>query len=195
MSSTPPDKLFALVDCDNFYVSCERVFQPKLRNQPVVVLSNNDGCIVARSREVKALGVGMGKPFHEFKDIIYKHRVKVFSSNYTLYGDMSRRVMETLRELASHVDIYSIDEAFVAVERKDGVPIGRLIRETVLERTGIPVTVGIGTTKTLAKIAVEHAKSADEHHRVCDLTACPDPDAILASILVQDVWGIGLRIG
>jgi len=195
MSSTRPDKLFALVDCDNFYVSCERVFQPKLRNQPVVVLSNNDGCIVARSREVKAFGIGMGKPFHEFKDLIYKHRVKVFSSNYTLYGDMSRRVMETLRELVSRMDIYSIDEAFVTIERNDGLSIGRLIRQTVLERTGIPVTVGIGPTKTLAKIAVEYAKNSDENHRVCDLTTCPNPDSILASILVQDVWGIGLRIG
>lgn len=194
MSSTRQNRVFALVDCDNFYVSCERVFQPELKSRPIVVLSNNDGCIVARSREVKDLGVGMGRPFHEFKDILYKHRVKVFSSNYTLYGDMSRRVMDTLEEFVADVDVYSIDEAFLTFEGNRFAEVARFLQQTVRQRTGIPVTIGVGPTKTLAKIATKYAKKNSDTGGVFDLSSCANPDAILAAILAQDVWGIGIKI-
>ncbi len=194
MSSRKPDSRVGLIDCDTFYVSCERVFQPQLKNRPAVVLSNNDGCIVARSKEVKALGIGMGIPYFKVKDLIIKNDVKVFSSNYTLYADMSGRVMEVLREYLPKVDLYSIDEAFVGFYEGDGAETGRLIRKEVLQRVGIPVTVGIGSTKTLAKIAAEYGKSHEDTGHVFDLTDCPDPDAILKATLVQDVWGIGPKI-
>ncbi|MFQ5498489.1 MAG: Y-family DNA polymerase [Candidatus Zixiibacteriota bacterium] len=193
MSSTKQDKPFALADCDNFYVSCERLFQPKYKSTPVVVLSNNDGCIVARSPEVKALGVGMGKPFYEFKDIIERHKVKVFSSNYTLYGDISRRVMETLKGLAAQVEVYSIDEAFLILGTNEGLKLGKHIRRKVLKNIGIPLTIGIGQTKTLAKIAAEYAKKRGDGQSVFDLYSCLKPDEILESVLVQDIWGVGLK--
>ena len=194
MPSTKPAKQFALVDCDNFYVSCERVFQPRLRNRPVVVLSNNDGVIVSRSKEVKALGIKMARPFHEFKDLLLQHGTAIFSSNYTLYDSISNRVMNTLREIAPEVDVYSIDEAFVTLPPGDGSELGTMIREKVLRGTGIPVTVGIGPTKTLAKVAAERAKKEEGYHHVLDLTTHPDPDSVLAALHVQDVWGIGIKI-
>lgn len=194
MSSRKPGSRFGLIDCDNFYVSCERVFQPNLKGRPVVVLSNNDGCIVARSKEAKAVGIGMGAPFHKAKDLIKQNSVKVFSSNYTLYADMSYRVMEVLREYLTTVDIYSIDEAFVEFFENDGTDTGHRIREEVMRRTGIPITVGIGSTKTLAKIAAEYAKSNEDCCHVFDLSDCSDPDAILKDTLAQDVWGIGTKI-
>jgi DNA polymerase V len=150
----PP--IFALVDCNNFYASCERVFSPKLNGRPIVVLSNNDGCVVARSNEAKALGVGMGVPEFQVRPLLRAHRVHVFSSNYTLYGDMSQRVMETLEQFSPDVEVYSIDEAFLSLvgfEHRGLTEHGRLIRRTVLRWTGIPVSVGIAETKTLAKIA------------------------------------------
>jgi len=194
MSSTNPGKYFALVDCDNFYVSCERLFQPKYRKRPVVVLSNNDGVIVARSPEVKALGIEMAKPFHQFKDVIEKHNVKVFSSNYTLYGDISRRVMETLRRTGTDVEVYSIDEAFLSFETSNPQELGEYIQDTVFKNIGIQVTIGIGTTKTLAKIAAEYAKKIKSCKSVFDLTSHLEPDKILSRILVQDVWGIGIQL-
>jgi len=194
MSPAKQDKLYAHVDCDNFYVSCERVFQPRLKKRPVIVLSNNDGCIVSRSPEAKALGIGMGKPFHQVKDIIECETISVFSSNYTLYGDLSRRVMETLSAFSPDVDIYSIDEAFLIFEKHDGEKYGKKIHDAVLRHTGIPVTVGIGRTKTLAKIAVKYAKQGNTKTRVFDLSSHPDSDQVLSEILAQDVWGIGRRI-
>jgi DNA polymerase V len=194
MLSRKPDSRFGLIDCDNFYVSCERVFQPWLKGRPVVVLSNNDGCIVARSKEAKAFNIGMGIPYYKVKDLITKNNVKVFSSNYTLYADMSYRVMEVLREYLPKVDIYSIDEAFVEFNAYDDTQAGRLIRKEVAQRTGIPITVGIGSTKTLAKIATEYAKAHEECGHVFDLTYSADPASILKATLAQDVWGIGTKI-
>ncbi len=188
----PP--IFALVDCNNFYASCERVFNPKLNGRPIVVLSNNDGCVVARSNEAKALGIGMGVPEFQIRPLLRAHRVHVFSSNYTLYGDMSQRVMETLEQFSPDVEVYSIDEAFLSLvgfERRNLVEHGRLIRRTVLQWTGIPVSVGIAETKTLAKIANRIAKRTPDTGGVFDLLACPDREALLGRVAVEDVWGIG----
>ena len=149
----PP--VFALVDCNNFYVSCERVFNPKLDGKPVIVLSNNDGIVVARSNEAKALGIAMGVPAFQTRSLIRAHDVQVFSSNYALYGDLSRRVMDTLAQFSPHVEVYSIDEAFLSLSGFTGrnlTEYGRAIRATVKRWTGIPVSVGIAETKTLAKI-------------------------------------------
>lgn len=188
----PP--IFALVDCNNFYASCERVFNPKLIGQPIVVLSNNDGCIVARSNEAKALGIGMGVPEFQVRSLLRAHQVHVFSSNYTLYGDMSQRVMETLGQFCPDLEVYSIDEAFLSMvgfERRDLTEYGRQIRRTVKQWTGIPVSVGIAETKTLAKIANRMAKRTPDTGGVFDLLACPDRDTLLDRVAVEDVWGIG----
>ncbi len=188
----PP--IFALVDCNNFYASCERVFNPKLNGLPIVVLSNNDGCVVARSNEAKALGIGMGVPEFQVSPVLHAHQVHVFSSNYTLYGDMSQRVMETLEQFCSDLEVYSIDEAFLSLvgfERRDLTEYGRQIRRTVKQWTGIPVSVGIAETKTLAKIANCIAKRTLDTGGVFDLLACPDRDALLGRVAVEDVWGIG----
>ena len=153
-------KIFALIDCNAFYVSCERVFNPQLNNRPVVALSNNDGCIIARSKEAKALGIKMGVPLFKVKDIIQKEKVIVFSSNYTLYADMSRRVMNVISEFAPSIEIYSIDEAFIELTgfKLDYEEYAKNLRSTILRCTGIPVSIGIGTTKTLAKVANHIAK-------------------------------------
>ena len=148
-------KIFALVDCNNFYASCERVFNPRLKNRPIVVLSNNDGCIVARSNEVKALGIPMGVPFFKQKAIIKKHNVAVFSSNYQLYGDMSQRVMDSLRLFCPDMEVYSIDEAFLRLDYlqpRDLNEYCKTIRAKLLQWTGIPVSIGIGPSKVLAKV-------------------------------------------
>ena len=188
----PP--IFALVDCNNFYASCERVFNPTLNGQPIVVLSNNDGCVVARSNEAKALGIGMGVPEFQIRPLLRAHRVQVFSSNYRLYGDMSQRVMETLEQFSPDVEVYSIDEAFLSLvgfEPRGLLEHGRLIRRTVPQWTGIPVSVGIAETKTLAKIANRIAKRTPDTGGVFDLLACPDREALLGRVAVEDVWGIG----
>src|SRR3989442_1132594 len=188
----PP--VFALVDCNNFYVSCERVFDPKLDGKPVIVLSNNDGIVVARSNEAKALGIAMGVPAFQIRALIRAHDVQVFSSNYALYGDLSRRVIDTLAQFSPHVEVYSIDEAFLSLSGFAGrnlTEYGRAIRATVKRWTGIPVSVGIAETKTLAKIAGEVAKRTRDAGGVCDLTAWPDRGAVLADIPVEDVWGVG----
>ncbi|MFN2365354.1 MAG: SOS mutagenesis and repair protein UmuC, partial [Desulfurivibrionaceae bacterium] len=149
-------KVFALVDCNNFYASCERLFRPELREKPIVVLSNNDGCIIARSNEAKALGIPMGAPYFKNTALIRGRDIRVFSSNYALYGDLSHRVMSVLRELEPHVEVYSIDEAFISMpagSRKDLSRYARELKERVEKWVGIPISVGIGPTKTLAKIA------------------------------------------
>ena len=188
--------LFALVDCNNFYVSCERVFKPELEGQPVVVLSNNDGCIIARSNEAKALGIKMGEPYFRCKPLIDRHQVKVFSSNYALYGDMSQRVMDVLGQLEPEVEIYSIDEAFIRLpvskERELRV-IGQNILRTVQQHTGMPVSIGIGSTKTLAKIANRIAKKNPMHGGVFFIMPDSHIGAVLKTIEVGDVWGIGGR--
>jgi DNA polymerase V len=188
----PP--VFALVDCNNFYASCERVFNPTLRHKPIVVLSNNDGCVVARSNEAKALGIGMGVPEFQIRPLLNAHGVQVLSSNYTLYGDMSQRVMETLEQFCPDLEIYSIDEAFLSLAgftSRNLTDYGRTIRATVKRWTGIPVSVGIAETKTLAKIANRIAKRTPATGGVCDLFAHPDRDAVLGRIAVEDVWGVG----
>lgn len=188
-------EIFALVDCNNFYASCERVFSPKLEDKPVVVLSNNDGCIVARSNEAKALGIGMGVPAFEVEDIIRKNGVEVFSSNYALYADMSSRVMETLSAFTTNIEIYSIDEAFLNLAGFNGslTDYGRKIRRTVKQWTGMPVTVGIARTKTLAKIANRIAKKSAKANGVLDLTDSAYLDRVLAETPVEKVWTVGIR--
>ena len=188
----PP--IFALVDCNNFYASCERVFNPKLNGQPIVVLSNNDGCVVARSNEAKALGIGMGVPEFQIRPLLREHQVQVFSSNYTLYGDMSQRVMETLDPFSPELEIYSIDEAFLSLSgfsSRNLTEYGHVIRATVKRWTGLPVSVGIAETKTLAKIANRIAKRTPDLEGVFDLLACSDRDALLGRVPVEEVWGIG----
>ena len=188
-------EVFALVDCNNFYVSCEQVFRPKLRGRPVLVLSNNDGCVVSRSNEAKALGIGMGVAAFEIEDVIKKNRVETFSSNYTLYADMSDRVMGTLSSFTPEIEVYSIDEAFLNLSgfTCSLTEYGRKIRQTVKQWTGIPVTVGIGRTKTLAKLATWLAKHSPKADGVLDLTDAPYLDKALAQTPVEKVWTIGIK--
>jgi len=188
--------IFALVDCNNFYVSCERVFNPRLEGKPVLVLSNNDGCAVARSNEVKNLGIRMGAPVFKQKDLIEKYGIQVFSSNYALYGDMSRRVISVLAEFCSDLEVYSIDECFLDLSDvpKDQLDdLGRKIKATVKKHTGIPVSVGIAHTKALSKIAARIAKKSMKAGGVLDLTAETYHKAALEMTPVADVWGIGRR--
>ncbi|MFA5907048.1 MAG: Y-family DNA polymerase, partial [Desulfobacula sp.] len=175
-------------------MSCERVFNPKLNGKPVIVLSNNDGCAVARSNEAKALGIKMGAPFFKIKDIIDQHQVRVFSSNYALYGDMSRRVMQTLAEFTLAIEIYSIDEAFLDLTGfafTDLTHYGIKIRQKIKQDTGIPVSIGIAESKTLAKVANRIAKKSATG--VLDLTNTRYQDRALEMTLVEDVWGIGRK--
>jgi len=186
--------MFALVDCNNFYVSCERVFCPALVGKPVVVLSNNDGCVIARSSEAKALGIAMGAPFFKSRDLFEKHNVRFFSSNYALYGDMSGRVMTTLEQFTPDLEIYSIDEAFLCLDGfSDLTSYAQRIRLTVRQHTGIPVSIGIAPTKTLAKLANKIAKKDASLQGVLDLADAHNIDSLLAGVAVEDVWGVGAR--
>ncbi len=188
--------VFALVDCNNFYASCERLFRPELEGRPVVVLSNNDGCVIARSNEAKALGIPMGAPYFKHRSIIEKNRVEVFSSNYALYGDLSQRVMSILQQLEPEVEIYSIDEAFIRLPVSRNVNLTEHaldIRKKIKQYTGIPVSIGIASTKTLAKVANRIAKKNPGCQGVFDLSAGEDVDELLAGIEVGDIWGIGRR--
>jgi DNA polymerase V len=186
--------MYALVDCNNFYVSCERVFDPSLRGEPVIVLSNNDGCIISRSDEAKALDIEMAAPVFEYRDLIKQHDISVFSSNYALYGDMSQRVINTLTEFTDHVEKYSIDEAFLRFDDPPDklIDLGMHLHRTVRQWTGIPVGVGFGPTKTLAKIANEMAKDREDQN-VAALTGTDEITAKLRETDVDDVWGIGPR--
>lgn len=189
-------QLFALVDCNSFYVSCEQLFNPRLAGRPVVVLSNNDGCVVSRSSEARALGIGMGVPFFKCERLLRRHGGVALSSNYALYGDMSQRVMDVLQQFEAEVEIYSIDEAFLALPAdglQDLAGYGRRIRNTVRRLTGIPVSIGFGPTKTLAKLANRLAKKHPGHGGVLDISRTPDRDALLAAVAVRAVWGIGSR--
>lgn len=189
--------MFALVDCNNFYASCERVFQPRLEGKPIVVLSNNDGCIIACSNEAKKLGFNMGDPYFQVKAELLAHNVNVFSSNYALYGDMSRRVMWYLAQKAPEVEIYSIDEAFLDLHGLEKYvasnldAFARTLRADVKRRTGIPTCVGIGTTKTLAKLANRIAKKRPELGGVLHLDTDEKRCWALQQLEVGDVWGIG----
>ncbi|RIJ42118.1 Y-family DNA polymerase [Pontibacter oryzae] len=185
---------FALVDCNSFYVSCERVFRPELNGRPVVVLSNNDGCVIARSDEAKALGIKMGTPYFQVKDLVRKEGVEVFSSNYELYGDMSRRVANTLAQFTPNLEIYSIDECFLDLShlREDEVEAyGVQIRKTVRQWTGIPVSVGVACTKTLAKVANKLAKKWPGSEGVLVLQHEAETEQALRKTGIGDVWGIG----
>ena len=195
MSSTQYTKKIALIDCNSFYVSCERLFNPRIRKKPVVVLSNNDGCIISRSNEAKALGIKMGEPYFKEKDIIVKNDVQVFSSNYSLYGDISRRVMRTLKRFNSDIEIYSIDEAFLDLSNfsDDEIEdVGHEIRSVVLKWTGIPTSIGIAKTKTLSKVANHIAKK--KQSGVVSLIGIKNIDPILEKVEINDVWGIGKQL-
>ena len=184
--------MYALADCNNFYASCERVFEPHLEGKPLVVLSNNDGCVIARSQEAKALGFKVGDPIFKRKECVRKHNVQVRSSNFSLYGDMSRRVMQAFRLFSPDVEVYSIDEAFIKLDGLQGrnyETVMRQMREAVLQWTGIPVSIGVGSTKTLAKLANHYAKHTPEAGGVA--TVPKKPSAMMQSIEVGDVWGIG----
>jgi DNA polymerase V len=187
-------RVFALVDGNSFYCSCERLFAPKLRDRPVIVLSNNDGCAVARTPEAKALGIKMGAPFFQIRDLCRAEGVAVFSSNYTLYGDMSRRMNEIYHQFAPEVEVYSIDESFLditGIRETDRAAYGQEIRARVRDWTGIPTCVGIGPTKTLAKLANRTAKNHPELQGVCDFTDEVLRESLLPGIPVEDLWGIG----
>ena len=188
-------KIFALIDCNNFYASCERVFNPALEHQPIVVLSNNDGCIVARSNEAKAAGIPMGAPYFQYKALIKARGVHVFSSNYQLYGDMSHRVMETLRQHLPEIEIYSIDEAFVRLDgmaRTHHFAYCQKVREIVKQWTGIPVSIGIAPSKVLAKLA-NHVAKKRTIEGVYEIKADSDNKALLQRFEIEDLWGVGWK--
>lgn len=187
--------MFALVDCNSFYASCERVFRPDLRGRPVVVLSNNDGCVVAGSTEAKALGIRTGVPLFQVRDLVREHGVAVFSSNYTLYGDLSRRVMAALGTLVPRVEVYSIDEAFLdlsMVPERELQALGEQLRERVGRWVGVPVCVGIAPTKTLAKLANHRAKRCGTGVEVW--ATADDWQAPLQETPLDDIWGVGRRL-
>ena len=197
----PTAPQFALVDVNNFYVSCERVFKPSLEGIPMVVLSNNDGCAVARSNEVKSLGVKMGAPWFKMKDLTRKHGILAFSSNYALYGDMSTRVTRILRDFAPELEVYSIDESFLRIETvahlySGAVAMGHKIRDRIKQWTGLPVCVGVGPTKTLAKFANHLAKKNTVFEGVCDLHALSRSERLrwMHGVAVGEVWGVGHRL-
>lgn len=200
MSTPMTPRNIALIDVNNFYVSCERAFNPKLIAKPVVVLSNNDGCAVARSNEVKALGVAMGTPWFKLKDLVKQHGIIGLSSNYALYADMSNRVMSILREYSPHQEVYSIDESFLDLTgfaTRDLIQYGQHMRQRILRWTGLPVCVGIGASKTLAKLANHCAKKQAIFNSVCNFNTMPpaELDALLAQLDVGrfGVWGVSLR--
>ncbi|EOW9281745.1 translesion error-prone DNA polymerase V subunit UmuC [Vibrio cholerae] len=193
-----PMPVFALVDCNNFYASCEKLFRPDLKDTPVVVLSNNDGCVVARSREAKSLGIKMGVPVFQIKAEMQRHGILAFSSNYALYADLSSRVMRTLEEMAPRVEVYSIDEAFLDLTGIESAislgEFGQQVRERIGHWIGITVCVGIAPTKTLAKLANHAAKKYPATQGVVDLTNPDRQRRLLALVPVDDVWGVGRRL-
>lgn len=187
-------KLIALVDCNNFYVSCERVFRPDLRDKPIAVLSNNDGCIVSRSQEVKNLGIKMAIPVYQIQHLIKRHKIQLFSSNYALYADMSSRVMQCLEGYTPQLEIYSIDESFLDLTdlcHGDTFAYGQQIKSSVYQITGIPVCVGMAPTKTLAKLANYAAKKWKKTAGVLDLSDSSRRKKLMQLVLVSEVWGIG----
>ena len=193
--------LFALVDVNNFYVSCERVFAPQLEKTPMVVLSNNDGCAVARSAEVKALGIKMGTPWFQMKDLAKQHGILACSSNYTLYHDMSQRVVEILRQFTPKLEVYSVDESFLQIEsvlnaHESPTHLGSEIKQRIKQWTGLPVCVGIAPSKTLAKFANHLAKKNTSFNGVCDLSNMPKQDLYqwMNEVSAAEVWGVGRKI-
>lgn len=195
MTNTP--KILALVDCNNFFVSCERLFRPDLEGKPVVVLSSNDGCAVARSNEAKALGIPMGAPAFKFRDIFQRHSVTSFSANFELYGDISQRITATLSRITPKIEVYSVDESFLGLSElaiQDYSQWARELRARILHDIGVPVSIGIAPSKTLCKVAVEHAKKIPELAGGLSLIE-PDPrPQYLAKTPINDVWGVGWRL-
>ncbi len=188
--------MVGLCDCNNFFASCERVFRPELNDRPIVVLSNNDGCVIARSNEAKALGIKMGQPYFQIKDLAQRASIEVFSSNYQLYGDMSGRVFSVLRDIVPEVEIYSIDEAFIdyhGIPIEEIEPMTRNIVRYIKRSTGIPVSIGIAPTKTLAKVASKLSKSYPKLMGCCLMYREQDVEKVLSTYPVEDVWGIGRR--
>ncbi|MBQ5603834.1 MAG: Y-family DNA polymerase, partial [Bacteroidales bacterium] len=188
--------MFALADCDNFFASCERVFRPDLQGKPVIVLSSNDGCAIARSNEAKALGIKMGDPFFKIKHLVEKHGVAVFSGNMALYGDMSQRVRWVLEEYAPAVEVYSIDEAFLDLRGINNIDFDKYAKEISAQcwkMTSIPVSVGIAPTKTLAKIASKLCKQYPKLRGGCYMHRPQDIEKVLRKFPIEDVWGIGRR--
>ena len=189
--------MYGLVDCNNFYCSCERVFNPALRDVPVVVLSNNDGCVIARSNEAKALGIGMGVPYYQARNLLEANKVAVFSSNYALYGDMSRRVMMMLADFSPELTQYSIDEAFIDLSGlgtgNELYDYGRKTVKSIGRGTGIPVTMGIAPTKTLAKVAGHYGKRYKGYGGVCMIDTDEKRTKALMGLPIGEVWGIGRR--
>lgn len=189
--------MIALVDCNNFFVSCERLFRPDLKNRPVLVLSSNDGCVVARSNEVKELGVAMGVPYFKVKEIVERHNIQCFSSNFLLYSSMSQRIMSALEGYAPEIEIYSIDEAFMDITNisiQNFSTWGDALQADIARSIGMPVSVGVAPTKTLAKLAGSYAKM---HQRTCVLDRNIDQkqyEAVLSETPVEAVWGVGRRI-
>lgn len=190
--------IFALVDCNNFYASCEKLFRHDLKDTPILVLSNNDGCVVARSKEAKALGIKMGVPVFQIQDVIKLHNIQVFSSNYALYADLSSRVMRTLESFVPRVEVYSIDEAFLDLTGLDSITslleLGQHIKATIGQWIGIGVCVGIAPTKTLAKLANHAAKKYPATGGVVDLTQKDRQQRLLAITAISDIWGVGRKL-
>lgn len=196
-SAMPPQPLIALVDCNSFYVSCECVFRPNLWEKPVGVLSNNDGCFIARNKALKSLGVKMGVPLFQVADLVKKHEVHLFSSNFPLYADMSSRVMSLLETFSPSTEIYSIDEAFLdltGICQQDSIGYGLSIKQSIQQNTGIPVCVGMGPTKTLAKLANFAAKKWPKTNGVVDLSCPQRRERLMRLLPVNEVWGIGSRL-
>ena len=186
-------KKIALIDCNSFYVSCERLFNPKIQKVPVVVLSNNDGCVISRSTEAKRIGIKMGEPYFKVKELVKRNNVQIFSSNYALYGDISRRVMKVLKGFSDKIEIYSIDEAFIDlthVKNELAEEYGKKIRERVLKWTGIPTSVGISNTKTLSKVANHVAKK----NKAGVVYLKDNIDEVLKNFSISDVWGVGKQL-
>jgi DNA polymerase V len=189
---------FGLADCNNFYASCERIFNLSVRNQPVVILSNNDGCIISRSQEAKDLGVPMGAPVHKIKELIQKHQIQIFSSNYTLYGDISARVMNSLNDLCPAVEVYSIDEAFLdlsIIPNSELLSFGIDVKKKIAKWTKIPICIGIARTKSLAKIANRYAKKNHKEIGVFVIDSEEILEKTLKETPIEDVWGIGRKHG
>ncbi|MBR6175362.1 MAG: Y-family DNA polymerase [Bacteroidales bacterium] len=188
--------MYGLADCNNFFVSCERVFRPDLEGKPVIILSNNDGCVISRSNEAKRLGIKMGHPYFQLETLIKRHNVAVFSSNFALYGDMSRRVQQTLKSLCPETEVYSIDESFLnlrSIQDEQLDAFGHYVSNKVRKDTGIPISVGISHTKTLAKIASKLCKQYPKLRGSCYMHRPQDIEKVLRKFPIEDVWGIGRR--
>ncbi len=199
MTPQHTNKVYALVDCNNFFVSCERVFRPDLEGKPVVVLSSNDGCVVARSNEAKALHIPMGAPAYQFKELFTREKVTKFSANFELYADISRRITNILTGVTPRTEVYSVDESFLDLSElsiHDYISWGRGLKQHILRAVGVPVSVGIAPTKTLAKLGADYVKKHPEHEGALDLASIPSEDQALylSRFPLEDLWGIGRRL-